>query len=206
MDENELPAGQTGDPARKRGRPAKATAPIGGATDQGDGVGNEPNVAPGGVDGGPESAARSPEAETAEAPRARRGRPPGSGKARVEAPGTEAKAPTALDPRQVAAQIKGMHAFVATMTQEELFLLTDAQAMMFGGAIAEASKHFDFAPSGKIMSLMQLATVAAIIYVPMFGAINQKRRATRPISPIMAATPDDVHATPNGTYDFSTVQ
>ncbi len=99
-----------------------------------------------------------------------------------------------------------MHAFVATMTKEELFLLSDAQSMMFGTAIAEASKHFDFAPSGKIMSLMQLATVAAIIYVPMFGAIRQKARATRPISPIMPATPDDIHASPNGAYDFSSVQ
>ena len=97
-----------------------------------------------------------------------------------------------------------MHAFVATMTKEELFLLTDPQAMMFGQAIADASKHFDFAPSGKIMSLMQLATVAAIIYVPMFGAINARRRAERPISPIMAASPDDIRPEPSkGGYDFS---
>lgn len=88
------------------------------------------------------------------------------------------------------------------MTQEPGFLLADPQAMMLGQAIADASQHFDFAPSGKIMSLMTLAGVAAIIYVPMFAAINAKKRANRPMSSVMPATPDDIQPAPAGVYDF----
>lgn len=170
------------------------------------GAGNSPS----GVDGSQSGTAPQDPNQAPEAPRRGRGRPKGSGsgpkpssaETGAKAPGAKAEARTVLDTAQVAAQVKGIHQFIATMTREELFLLSDPQAAMFGKAIADASVHFDFAPSGKIMSLFTLGTVAAIIYVPMFAAIKDKQRMNKPISSVMPATPDDMTEQPQGTYRF----
>lgn len=176
------------------------------------GAGNGAGATTGGVDGGNGGAQENrpaPEAVEAvaeEAPRKKRGRPPGSGKPKApEGTEAEARTPVKLDARQVAAQLQGMHAFAAAMAREPLLQLGDAQAAMLGSAVAEASKYYNFAPDGKIMALVSLAGAAMIVYVPMFAAINIKRRMQRAeqAQTVPPAPEADMTAQPSsGVYRF----
>lgn len=155
-------------------------------------------------EGGIDQAAKDPaEASGPEAPRKKRGRPPGSGKGKsAPAPDFQPEILISLDARVVAAQLQGAHAGIAALTREPEFLLRNEQAALLGNAVAETSKYYNFAPNGKIMSLLSLGAAAMIVYVPMFATIRAKRRATREVKPDNAA-PDAPSPEREGVYDFT---
>lgn len=106
----------------------------------------------------------------------------------------------------VSAQLQGIHAALASMTNEPLLALGDMQAALLGNAVAEASRHYNFAPDGKVMSLIGLAGAAMIVYVPMFGAIRMKRTMAQRQAQAsgIPPTPEEVVIRENrGTMDFT---
>lgn len=126
----------------------------------------------------------------------RRGRKPGSGK-------KASPESLALDPKELAPQIQGLHVMLATMTGQPVFQLSDIESKMLASNIANVSQHFNITASSKSMAIVGLIAVCGMIYLPRVAAV---KRAVRPAPPqsVMPSMPEQVMESPvNGRYDFS---
>ncbi len=193
--------------ARGRGRPRKSE-PSGnnGIADETVVIGNEADGGGNGASGSEAAAggeeiqaAISPESATgAEEPvKQRRGRKPGSSNKKA---GTEG---LALDAKELAPQIQGLHVMLATMTGQPVFQLSDIEAKMLASNIANVSQHYNITASSKSMAIVGLIAVCGMIYLPRVASV---KRAARPVptQAAMPSMPDQAMETPvHGRYDFS---
>lgn len=225
-------AASAGNAPKRRGRPPKRQAGTGDGTIGGAAI--DPNEAIGaggagavndgghvtlnGVDytvkstdgngGGAESGESPKVAESlsgGEAPKKRRGRPPGSGTR------TAPKVDEAVnfDVRDMAAQIYGGYKIAAIVTGEPAFNITDGQATALAQALEDVNKHYPInrVVNGPVASLVKLAIVAGSINLPILATLAAKqahrRQAARPAA--QPATPDAVVAGDDlrRPYDFS---
>lgn len=215
-------------PPAKRGRPRRPKPP-------GDGAGNIAGGSAGGTGGtesletvagpvagtagsdtgttGPDTAPDAPEAvrpesiASGEAPRKKRGRPPGSGTG-----GTRTKAETveALSVKETANEIAGVYWMISQITRNEMFDIGLDRAMMIAKPLADVSKYYPIKTNGPAISIAKLAAGIAAVNLPILIALAatraQARAARRPAA--TPATPDVI--VPGATearapYDFSGV-
>lgn len=94
---------------------------------------------------------------------------------------------------------------LAMITRSPVFSISPEEATMMAGAIVEVSKHYEIAPSGKTMALVNLAAVCGMIYLPRVlqskAAKAEARRAAQAARP--ATVEDVIHQAANGHYDLS---
>lgn len=189
--------------AKRRGRPPKSRSDDNGLADETVIAGSE-------VDGsGNEAVGSGEQTVTEEGPQAidpataigseqpkKRGRKPGS---TTKAKGAER---LALDPKELAPQIQGLHVMLATLTGQPVFQISEIEAKMLAGNIANVAQHFDITATSKSMAIVGLVAVAGMIYIPRVASIRRKPRSAP--APVMPAMPDQVVEPPvQGRYDFS---
>lgn len=127
----------------------------------------------------------------------KRGRKPGSSNK------TKGAERLALDPKELAPQIQGLHVMLATLTGQPVFEISEIEAKMLAGNIANVAQHFDITATSKSMAIVGLVAVAGMIYIPRVAAIRRGRPKSVQ-SPVMPSMPDQVVEPPvQGRYDFS---
>ncbi len=177
-------------PKRKRGRPANAPKP---ADSGGNGIsGNEGDKAanPADAPGASETPGISPETFVGdEAPKKRRGRPPGSGtRAKAEAPET-------VNLADMANEIEGTYAMLGVMFQNNAFMIGSEKAEMLARNMANMAKHYNFATDTKAIATLKFIGAMGIVNVPIIMALAQQaayERSKRAKPATVASTVEEI--------------
>ena len=110
----------------------------------------------------------------------KRGRKSAAEKARIAGEAFTAVQRNILDPKEIAPQIQGLHALLATITKQPVFVLTNEEAKNMAIALSEVSKHYNInVMSGPRASLVSLAAVCGMIYIPKVVLIRNQRKAQK---------------------------
>lgn len=191
-------------PKRKRGRPANTSKP---ADSSGDGISGDQSNQAGAAETGPragtgaeaQAGAVNPETfVSGEAPKKRRGRPPGSG--------TRTKAETAetLNIGDLASEIEGTYAMLGVMFQNSAFMIGSAKAEMLARNMANMAKHYNFTTDTKAIATLKFVGAMGIVNVPIVMALAQQaafERSKRAKPATVAATVEEIvpgATAPNG--------
>jgi hypothetical protein len=90
-----------------------------------------------------------------------------------------------VDLGELAKKIQGTHMMLAIMTGLTEMQVTEAEATMLAGALADCAREFDMAPNGKAVAVVQLLGVSAIIYLPRVALLKAKidaKKRERPVT------------------------
>lgn len=189
-------AGQQPENFIARGEASDGVAEIGGSPTDNNGV----------TDGVREESGQDPNS-TAK-PR-RRGRPPGS-KNKVNTAGTgPSETPSAgrvaLDVKQLAQKVQGLHAVAATLTGQPILMLQDSEAIVMAQAISDVAQHYNLDFGGPRAAVINLIAVMGMTYFPRVIAMRTQQATRQP--PPQAARPTNVEETApppvDGVIDFS---
>lgn len=178
-----------------------------GAGNETGGLGNLSGSNTDGVDGGGNTAGNDPNAAAppvapaAKAEGRKRGRPPGSKNGTTS---SSKKGTVGVDEKTLAKQVQGVHVMLAMLTQQPIFQLSDNEAEMMAGALANVSRHYNVTLDGPRAAVFQLIAVGGMIYLPRILAVRNQNLARQPQRPSAPQTPQESASVPHdGTIDFT---
>ena len=90
---------------------------------------------------------------------------------------TVKRIPAPIDIESLARQLQGLHLMAAEVTHEPAWALTPAEAKNLAVSLAEIARQYSVSVNPKVAAGLQLAGVAAAIYLPRMLAIRAKREA-----------------------------
>lgn len=76
----------------------------------------------------------------------------------------------------LAKQIQGLHFIAAKMSGFAELIVDERESLMLAESIVNIAREYDLAMSGKTGAMIQLLGVSAIIYLPRFVAINERKK------------------------------
>lgn len=87
--------------------------------------------------------------------------------------------PAPIDIESLARQLQGLHLMAAEVTHEPAWILTPAEAKNLAVSLAEIARQYSVSVNPKVAAGLQLAGVAAAIYLPRMLAIRAKRETAQ---------------------------